>query len=81
MSSLGFGRDFKSQRQAITCGRCSLLYPKDEESCIHCASLSDIQLVRLKEEIRQSKLANRNIGFVFFILAIVAVIIFSFYWY
>ena len=69
--------DHRSHKSNQQCKRCGLLYPKDEEECIHCGNLDEAQLHALKQQILNSEETNSSIGKVFFILTIVVILVFA----
>jgi len=80
VSFLGLGMkvaDYRSQKPNQKCERCGLLYPKDEDECIHCGKLGEVELNTLKEKILNDAESANNLGRVFFMLALVVIAIFT----
>jgi hypothetical protein len=60
------------------CQRCGLRFPVKEESCTHCTGLSDKEVEDLKEQYRNERAGNANLGWLFLFttaLIVVAVIV------
>ena len=62
--------DFKSQKPTRQCKRCGLNYPKDETPCPHCGNMGAQELTRLKAKIDSQKSANKNLGGIFLVIAL-----------
>jgi uncharacterized membrane protein YvbJ len=58
------------QKPTKRCDRCDLHYPEDEEKCIHCGDISDNELLQFLEKIEDEKISARNLGSLFFYIAI-----------
>ena len=78
MSFPGFGMkidDHRSHGPDQQCERCGLLYPKDEEQCVHCGNFDEAQLHELKQKLLNNEESTRSLGGIFFILSLVVVVI------
>ncbi len=47
------------------CSRCGLHRPKEAEACPHCADLSDMERVQLRERLHEEQLSSQNLGKLF----------------
>ena len=80
MSFLGLGAkiaDSRSQKPNQKCERCGLVYPTDEDECIHCGKLGEVELNTLKEKILNDAESANNLGRLFVILALILIAIFT----
>ena len=78
MSLPGLGMkidDHRSHKSNQQCKRCGLLYPKDEEECMHCGNLDEAQLHELKQKLLNNEESTRSLGGIFFILSLVVIVI------
>ncbi len=74
MSFLGLGI---SHNLSQKCERCGLLYPKDEEECIHCGKLGEADLHVLKQKILNDAESTSSLGRIFLILSLVLIVLFA----
>ncbi|MDH5230853.1 MAG: hypothetical protein OEZ58_00875 [Gammaproteobacteria bacterium] len=51
------------------CERCAQRYPWSAKQCVHCAHLSDTQLIELKQRIAAEAKSSRVLGLWFYVLA------------
>lgn len=59
------------QKSTKPCSRCSLWYPEDEASCIHCKDISDDHLETFKRRIEAQHESNAKLGRTFIVIAMV----------
>ncbi|MEJ2141845.1 MAG: hypothetical protein P8Y24_05740 [Gammaproteobacteria bacterium] len=67
-------------RLSKKCQRCGLRYPFRAEQCVHCKHLSDREVEQLKQRVQQQNKAHRNLGILFFYIALlvfIAMLLFS----
>jgi len=63
----------QQQKPTKKCDRCGLYYPKDEQKCIHCGDLSNNELQQFLEKIENEKISSKNLGMLFFYIAILMI--------
>ena len=51
------------------CPRCGLHRPASAPACPHCADLSDMELVRLRERLHEEQRSSANLGKLFLYVA------------
>jgi hypothetical protein len=59
-----------SLRQSKKCQRCGLRYPLKAEQCVHCKDLSERQVAELKIKVEMQQRAYKNLGKLFFYIAV-----------
>lgn len=60
----------KAQRPLRECERCGLYFDSKLETCPHCSELDNAGLLELKQKIERQHQANKNLGVLFFYLAV-----------
>ncbi len=61
----------KAQRPLRECERCGLSFDAELETCPHCAELDNSGLLELKRKIERQHQANKNLGVLFYSLALI----------
>jgi hypothetical protein len=61
----------RKRRPTRKCERCGLRYTIDKDQCPHCGDLTEAQLVALQQRIAQHHQANRRLGLLFLLGAMV----------
>ena len=52
------------------CKRCGLRYPRKEVQCVHCSTLTDIEVEELLQQKKKEHKTSSSIGKLFFYIAI-----------
>ena len=60
----------KQQKPTKKCERCNLYYPEDEDKCIHCGEFSNSELEQFIARLEEEKTSSKNLGTLFFYIAI-----------
>jgi uncharacterized membrane protein YvbJ len=74
MQGAGLGMvlaNIRNKKPTQKCNRCGQQYSIENEHCPHCHNLSEAELIELKKRISEAKESNRNLGKIFFLVAIV----------